>query len=49
MTVKDIANGLFKKSAERPFSKVALAPIVDLPHPEQMTVNPLKLRGLYDD
>ncbi len=40
---------LFKMPAERAFSKVALAPVIDLPHPPQTAVNPLQLLGLYRD
>ncbi|MDH3475308.1 MAG: hypothetical protein OEM59_16640 [Rhodospirillales bacterium] len=49
MKLKTWLISAFKGPAERPFSKVALAPLVDLPLPPQPAPNPLLLRGLYRD
>jgi hypothetical protein len=49
MKLAKVLVDLFKMSAEPAFSKVALAPVVDLPHPPQAAVNPLQLLGLYRD
>ena len=49
MKLGSVLVGLFKAPAGRPFAKVALEPVVDLPHRPQATVNPLVLLGLYRD
>ncbi len=49
MNFKTLLTGWFKGPAERPFSKVALEPVTNLPHAPQSGVNPMLLRGLYLD
>ncbi len=49
MNFKTLLSGWFKGQAARPFSKVALEPVTDLPHAPQPAVNPMLLRGLYRD
>ena len=49
MKLAKVLVDLFKTPAEPAFSKVALEPVVDQPHPPQPAVNPLLLLGLYRD
>jgi hypothetical protein len=49
MKLTRILAGLLKTPSEPTFSKVALAPITDLPQPPRRAVNPLLLQGLYRD
>jgi len=49
MKLTKVLVDLFKTSAEPAFSKVALEPVLDMPHPPQSAVNPLLLQGLYRD
>jgi hypothetical protein len=49
MKLRSVLVGLCKVPAGRPFAKLALEPVVDLPHRPQPAVNPLVLLGLYRD
>lgn len=49
MKLAKVLVDLFKASTEPAFSKVALEPVLEMPHAPPTTVNPLLLQGLYRD